>query len=142
MSTPIATPAQWVVRAPLEEGFAVRGAVRSAEKCAHLREVFASHGDKFELVVVPDITQVCVIKVLLLFLIIQHYSRKAHSTRQSKEWMRSNTPRLHSIYRRTSRKVRSGGLHCALDNSPVGTELIRPAIHGTVGILQSALKHG
>jgi len=38
--------------------------------------------------------------------------------------------------------VRSGGLRCALDNSPVGTELIRPAIHGTVGILQSALKHG
>ncbi|KAJ7849174.1 D-lactaldehyde dehydrogenase [Mycena leptocephala] len=49
--------AAWVVRALLEEGFAVRGAVRSADKCAHLQDIFASYGDKFELVVVPDITK-------------------------------------------------------------------------------------
>ncbi|KAJ7149106.1 NAD(P)-binding protein [Mycena filopes] len=49
--------AVWVVRTLLEEGFSVRGAVRSADKGKHLTNRFASHGDKFELVVVPDITQ-------------------------------------------------------------------------------------
>ncbi|KAJ7079512.1 hypothetical protein C8R43DRAFT_1083223 [Mycena crocata] len=49
--------ADWVVRTLLEEGFAVRGAVRSADKGNHLRELFASYKEKFELVVVPDITQ-------------------------------------------------------------------------------------
>ncbi|KAJ6512289.1 NAD-P-binding protein [Mycena vulgaris] len=49
--------AAWVVRSLLEEGFSVRGAVRSEAKCAHLRKTFHSYGDKFELVVVPDITQ-------------------------------------------------------------------------------------
>ncbi|KAJ7079901.1 hypothetical protein C8R44DRAFT_824555 [Mycena epipterygia] len=49
--------AAWVVRSLLEEGFSVRGAVRSADKGSHLREIFASYGEKFEVVVVPDITQ-------------------------------------------------------------------------------------
>ncbi|KAF7328348.1 NAD(P)-binding protein [Mycena venus] len=49
--------ATWVVRTLLEQGFAVRGSVRSAEKCGHLRDIFAAYGEKFELVVVPDITQ-------------------------------------------------------------------------------------
>ncbi|KAF8209093.1 hypothetical protein K438DRAFT_2012400 [Mycena galopus ATCC 62051] len=49
--------ATWVVRALLEEGYSVRGTVRSAEKCAFLHETFASYGDKFELIVVPNITQ-------------------------------------------------------------------------------------
>ncbi|KAJ6571117.1 NAD(P)-binding protein [Mycena capillaripes] len=49
--------AVWVVRTLLEEGYSVRGAVRSADKGTHLKEVFASYGDKFELVVVPDITK-------------------------------------------------------------------------------------
>ncbi|KAJ7230091.1 hypothetical protein GGX14DRAFT_409938 [Mycena pura] len=39
------------------EGFSVRGAVRSIDKGAHLRELFAAHGEKFELAVVPDVTQ-------------------------------------------------------------------------------------
>ncbi|KAJ7483557.1 hypothetical protein FB451DRAFT_1234962 [Mycena latifolia] len=49
--------AAWVVHSLLEEGFYVRGAVRSESKGADLREVFASYGDKFELIVVPDMTQ-------------------------------------------------------------------------------------
>ncbi|KAF7291224.1 hypothetical protein MIND_01265900 [Mycena indigotica] len=48
--------AAWVVRSLLEAGFAVRGTVRSEAKTAHLRKEFASYGDGFELVVVPDIT--------------------------------------------------------------------------------------
>jgi hypothetical protein len=50
--------AQWLVRYLLEAGFAVRGAVRSPAKGAHLLETFAQYGDRFELVVVPDITKV------------------------------------------------------------------------------------
>ncbi|KAJ7657233.1 D-lactaldehyde dehydrogenase [Mycena polygramma] len=49
--------AAWAVRKLLEEGFSVRGTVRSETKGAHLRKMFASYGDKFELAVVPDITQ-------------------------------------------------------------------------------------
>ncbi|KAJ7744054.1 hypothetical protein DFH07DRAFT_749660 [Mycena maculata] len=49
--------AVWVVRSLLEAGFSVRGAVRSIEKYGHLRDIFASYGDRFELVVVPDITK-------------------------------------------------------------------------------------
>ncbi|KAH6904335.1 D-lactaldehyde dehydrogenase [Coprinopsis sp. MPI-PUGE-AT-0042] len=46
-----------VAQALLSKGYSVRGAVRTAEKGKHLKEVFASYGDKFELVVVPDITK-------------------------------------------------------------------------------------
>ncbi|KAJ7016547.1 hypothetical protein C8F04DRAFT_1160741 [Mycena alexandri] len=49
--------AVWVVRTLLEEGYSVRGAVRSPDKGKHLTELFASYGDKFELVIVPDITK-------------------------------------------------------------------------------------
>ncbi|KAJ6476500.1 D-lactaldehyde dehydrogenase [Mycena vitilis] len=49
--------AVWVVRTLLEKGLSVRGTVRSADKGTHLTELFASYGDKFELVVVPDITK-------------------------------------------------------------------------------------
>ncbi|CAK5279249.1 unnamed protein product, partial [Mycena citricolor] len=48
--------AVWVVRTFLEEGYAVRGTVRSEDKGKHLIETFKSYGDKFEVVVVPDIT--------------------------------------------------------------------------------------
>ncbi|KAJ7034205.1 D-lactaldehyde dehydrogenase [Mycena alexandri] len=49
--------AVWVVRTLLEEGYSVRGAVRSPDKGKHLTELFASYGDKFELAIVPDITK-------------------------------------------------------------------------------------
>ncbi|TFY65554.1 hypothetical protein EVG20_g5537 [Dentipellis fragilis] len=49
--------AVWVVRRLLEDGYSVRGTVRSADKAIHLRELFKSYGDKLELVVVPDITE-------------------------------------------------------------------------------------
>lgn len=51
--------AVWVVQNLLEQGFSVRGTVRSEEKGTHLKEIFKSYGDKLELVVVEDITKVC-----------------------------------------------------------------------------------
>ena len=51
--------AVWVVKAYLEKGFAVRGTVRSESKAKYLRQLFQSYGDKFEIVIVDDITKVC-----------------------------------------------------------------------------------
>ncbi|KAJ7608192.1 D-lactaldehyde dehydrogenase [Roridomyces roridus] len=48
--------ATWCVQTFLDAGFSVRGTVRSAVKGKHIKRFFASYGDKFELVVVPDIT--------------------------------------------------------------------------------------
>jgi uncharacterized protein YbjT (DUF2867 family) len=50
--------AAWIVRTLLERGYAVRGTVRTAEKGRHLSESFNSYGEKFEVVVVEDITKV------------------------------------------------------------------------------------
>ncbi|KAI0827004.1 NAD-P-binding protein [Trametes gibbosa] len=50
--------AVWVVKSLLDAGFAVCGTVRSESKASHLRTIFASFGDKLEVVVVDDITKV------------------------------------------------------------------------------------
>ena len=50
--------AAWVVRDLLEDGYSVRGTVRSASKGVHLQKIFASYGEKFEVVVVEDISKV------------------------------------------------------------------------------------
>ncbi|KIY46821.1 NAD(P)-binding protein [Fistulina hepatica ATCC 64428] len=49
--------AVWVVRTLLEKGYAVRGTVRSASKGKHLTDMFKEYGDRFEVVVVEDITK-------------------------------------------------------------------------------------
>ncbi|TFY73351.1 hypothetical protein EWM64_g10661 [Hericium alpestre] len=49
--------AVWVVRTLLEQGYSVRGTVRSAKKGEHVRALFGSYGNKLELVVVEDITK-------------------------------------------------------------------------------------
>ena len=51
--------AMWLVRKLLERGFFVRGTVRSESKIAQLKQVFSEFGDKFEVVIVEDITKVC-----------------------------------------------------------------------------------
>ena len=52
--------AMWLVRKLLERGFSVRGTVRSESKIAQLKQAFADFGEKFEGVIVEDITKVCV----------------------------------------------------------------------------------
>ncbi|KAF9482967.1 D-lactaldehyde dehydrogenase [Pholiota conissans] len=47
----------WVIKTLLEQGYLVRGAVRSAEKGKRLREYFAPYVDKVEWVIVEDITK-------------------------------------------------------------------------------------
>jgi nucleoside-diphosphate-sugar epimerase len=50
--------AVWVIQTLLEKGYAVRGTVRSLEKGKYLKTLFEKYSDKFELVVVADITKV------------------------------------------------------------------------------------
>ena len=50
--------AVWVVKSYLDAGFSVRGTVRSESKAGYLRNLFKSFGDKFEVVIVEDITKV------------------------------------------------------------------------------------
>ncbi|KAF7332838.1 D-lactaldehyde dehydrogenase [Mycena venus] len=99
--------AVWVVRTLLENGFSVRGAVRSAEKGTHLTELFAPYGDKFELVIVPDITVEGAFDEAVKGVdAIEHTASPFH--------FQADDP----------------------------AELLEPAIKGTVGILESARKHG
>ncbi|KAJ7490826.1 D-lactaldehyde dehydrogenase [Mycena latifolia] len=97
----------WVVRALLEQGFSVRGAVRSIDKGKHLSELFSSYGDKFELTVVPDITKEGAFDEAVKGVdAIEHTASPFHF------------------------------------NADDPAELFEPAIKGTVGILESALKCG
>lgn len=48
----------WVARVLLEKGYAVRGTVRSEGKAQHIRQLFKPYSERFEMVVVPDITKV------------------------------------------------------------------------------------
>ena len=48
----------WVAKKLLEEGFAVRGTVRSDDKSVYLKKLYSSFGERFEYAVVPDITKV------------------------------------------------------------------------------------
>lgn len=50
--------AMWVIRTLLEQGYTVRGSVRSVDKGKHLREYFHSYGNKVEWVIVEDFTKV------------------------------------------------------------------------------------
>jgi hypothetical protein len=79
----------WVARRYLEHGYSVRGTVRSIERAGkHLRDTFASYGDKFELVEVADITAVRVSTGLSVdALLIGPAHRSAHSTRLSRASM-------------------------------------------------------
>ena len=62
--------AVWVVQDLLQAGFSVRGTVRSEGKAAHLKKLFGSYGDKFEIVVVADITQVGILQQLFFIYFI------------------------------------------------------------------------
>ncbi|KAH9911682.1 NAD-P-binding protein [Epithele typhae] len=46
----------WTVKAFLDAGFSVRGTVREERKAEHLKKVFSTYGDRFEIALVPDMT--------------------------------------------------------------------------------------
>lgn len=50
--------AVWLVQKLLQQGYSVRGTVRAASRGTYLTKLFEKYDDKFELVVVEDITKV------------------------------------------------------------------------------------
>jgi len=100
--------AMWVVRTLLEQGYGVRGTVRSADKGRHLFETFdKDYSGKLEIVVVDDITKDGAFDEA-----VKGVDAIAHTA--SPFHMKADGPQ----------------------------ELITPAVRGTVGVMQSALKHG
>lgn len=68
--------AMWLVRLLLEQGYSVRGTVRTADKGKHLTEYFGKlgfGGDKLEVVVVDDITRVSYISSTSSSFILAHF---------------------------------------------------------------------
>ena len=86
--------AMWIVRAFLERGYTVRGTVRNDAKAMFVKAYFAAlgYGDKFEAVIVADITEVLMFLWLpFAALIFNKLSRKAHLTMRSRASTRSCT---------------------------------------------------
>jgi len=98
--------AVWVVQDLLKAGYSVRGTVRSEAKAKHLSNLFGSYGDKFECVIVSDITKPGAFDEAVKGIdAIEHTASPFHF------------------------------------NAEDPNELIEPAVKGTVGILESALKN-
>ena len=51
--------ASWVCLTLLRGGYGVRGTVRSTQKGEYLNKLFVEFGDRFEYVVVADVSKVC-----------------------------------------------------------------------------------
>ena len=51
--------ASWVVKTLLDQGFSVRGTVRSIAKGVQLQKLFAEYRNTFEFVVIEDMVKVC-----------------------------------------------------------------------------------
>ncbi|KDR70013.1 hypothetical protein GALMADRAFT_901336 [Galerina marginata CBS 339.88] len=97
----------WVVRTLLEQGYTVRGAVRSEEKGKRLREYFGSYSDRVEWTIVEDIVMEGAFDEAVKEVdAIEHVASPLDSP----------------------------------TSDPDG--YIKPAVQGTIGILQSALKFG
>lgn len=100
-----------VVETFLKHGYSVRGTIRSQGKGVHLHKLFSSYGDKFETVIVKDITQVgnFVICHISWF---HRFHRRVLSMTQSKASMLSLTLPLHSVLTLVTPTVgRFGHLH-------------------------------
>lgn len=118
--------AMWVVHTLLEQGYTVRGTVRSESKAKHLSKVFASYSEKLEIVVVPDITKV------LLRLIIHGVVCQTDGLTQEgafDEYVKDVDAIEHT----------ASPFHFKAGEPD---ELIIPAVHGTTRVLESALAHG
>ncbi|KAH8110863.1 NAD-binding protein [Phellopilus nigrolimitatus] len=98
--------AVWLVQDLLERGYSVRGTVRAESKATHIRNLFKAHGDKLEIVEVPDITKPGAFDAA-----VQGVDAIAHT---------------------------ASPFHFNADDP---NDVIEPAVKGTVGILESALKH-
>ncbi|TDL16059.1 NAD-binding protein [Rickenella mellea] len=119
--------AVWVVRLFLEAGYTVRGTVRSESKAGYLRTMFENYGQKFEVVVVEDITKPGAFDTAVKGMdAIAHTASPFHFEADDPNGVH---PKNSVILLPTDR------CHILIE------ELIEPAVHGTVGILESTLKN-
>ncbi|KAG6917263.1 hypothetical protein DXG01_003210 [Tephrocybe rancida] len=114
----------WVVRKFLEKGYAVRGTVRSSDKGKYLEDYFKLYGDKFEIVVVEDITKEGAFDEAVKGVdAIAHTASPFYLTAASAD----------------GKIILNESINGQLI---YGLELIGPAVNGTVSILKSAVKNG
>jgi len=99
--------AAWVVKTLLEQGFYVRGTVRSEDKGEYLVNLFKEYSDRFEYIIVEDI---------------------------AKEGAFDEAVRGMDAVEHTASPFHF--------NAEDPSDLIIPAVKGTKGILESALKYG
>lgn len=76
--------AVWLVQRLLEKGYSVRGTSRSESKGVHLKETFKKYGDRFEFVVVEDITKVRRLHYASMYYGTDVFDRETHSTKRSR----------------------------------------------------------
>jgi nucleoside-diphosphate-sugar epimerase len=122
--------AVWVIKNYLEAGYSVRGTVRSLSKSAFLKERFSDYGDRFELVVVEDITKDGAFDEA-----VKGVDAIAHTA--SPFHFKSSNPDGMLIHLFLLKKI-------ALfwTNKYIYLDLIIPAVRGTTSILNSVLKYG
>jgi len=119
--------AVWVVKKYLEAGYSVRGTVRSLSKSAFLTEKFSNYGDRFQLVVVEDITKDGAFDEAVKGVdVIAHTASPFH-------FKPTNPDGMAFISHQKARLFLLNGIH---------SDVIVPAVRGTTSILNSALKHG
>ena len=115
----------WIVRVLLERGYSGRGTVRSESKTKDLRRLFKNELDngKLEIVIVPDITVPGAFDESVKGVdAIEHTASPFHLKGDD-----PNGKRTHDIYHVSTKET--------------SVELIEPAVKGTSGIMESALKH-
>nr|VWO94004.1 Ketoreductase CTB6 (EC (Cercosporin toxin biosynthesis cluster protein 6) [Ganoderma boninense] len=121
--------AAWVVKDLLENGYAVRGTVRSESKATYLREYFKAFGDKFEIAIVPDITKVRSICPLLFHIYVLIRPSGDDAQDGAFDQHVADVDAIAHI---------ASPVHLS-DGEP--SEVIDPAVRGTRTVLSSALLH-
>ena len=119
--------ATWVLNKYLEAGYSVRGTVRSLSKSAFLVDKFAHYGDRFELVVVEDVTKDGAFDEAVKDVDAIAYTASPFHHHKS------TNPEGMPYFLRVLTMFGAQDTH---------TDLIIPAVRGTTSILNSALRHG
>ena len=136
--------ALYIVKNLLEDGYIVRGVVRSLEKEKQLQDIFKSHGDKLELAVVEDMLKVSMIKAFfsrLSFETDDVERRMARLTKSSKTLMQLSTRHLQSTCQLSNQMVSSSSRTKSFITNEF-IDYIQPALRMTLGVLESACKSG
>ena len=93
--------AVWVAKHLLDAGYSVRGTVRRVSTIPHLQHTFREYGDRFEVMVIPDMTKVCARRGMAHMPLYADHEMSSHRrvplTKPSRVSTPSNTLRRLSI---------------------------------------------